>query len=466
MKKFFICLSLILLVFFISGCSNDDSVSKNYTVTIKAIDSDENIIETAEVSVKGKDKIGENGVLQITLAKGTYTAVGTDTANVFIDTEQNFTVSSDTIVPLKMYKDSKTITITAVDENTNEKIDNAIINIDGVEGKNTEDGYVVTLKIDETYTVNVTEEFGYYKETDQDITINTDTNTVEIPLAKTPTGTVQGNLYMTSSYNNPVLLNYGFVSYFDQKITSGDNVYSIVLPEGERELTITTNFGGETTVNVTVIAGETVNEDVYVPLPDGFSVDKWMNGYLDVPMVANGNYALARWNRQTVTYSIDYTDWVKEDYEGKTFGLDFLANVVRDGVKVMDAALGSVIDYQEIDDYNSADVKFLVCHDGDSYIGKAKGKIADQQLDGSEVIGSTLYLNAAHMTTSAGDDIVAHEMGHSLALGHSPDPLDLMYYSPGLDLEGWINTDRVDSDRMILGLLYSMPYPTHNPFVQ
>lgn len=463
MKKKIMVVLLLTLFVFIAGCSKQPDLGDlEYQVIIKAVDSADQVIETAVITVNGKAGTGGSGVYTFKLRAGTYTAQASDTSGRHIDTSSNFIVRSDSTVKVNMFRNEKNIQIEALDQGGS-KLSRAIISIDGVDGTNFDGTYQFSLGVGEEYTVNIVDPHGFYQPKTETITVTKDTGKLSISLAKAPTGTVQGDLYLTTTYSPaPLIMEYGFINYFDMKITSGKGGYSITLPAGERELTVTTNFGGETTEIVNVVAGHTTTLDINVPLPGNFPVDVWMNGFAKVPMVSNSALDLVRWNQSEITYFIDYTDWVKSDYSDHEISL--MADIVRESVQVFDQVLGDVIDYQEVFDQASADIHFLFCKDGDSNIGKAQGKCSNEINTDRMIYQSKIYLNASHVCNLyTGPPIVVHELGHSLGVGHSPNSSDLMYFNPHVIVEDWANT--MEGDRMIFGLIYSLPFPTVNPFV-
>lgn len=463
MKKKIMVVLLLSLFVFLAGCSKQPNLGDlEYQVIIKAVDSADQVIETAVITVDGKDGSGSTGVYTFKLKEGTYTAQASDTSGRHIDTSSNFIVRNDSTVKVNMFRNEKNIQIEALDQGGS-KLSRAVITIDGVDGTNFDGTYQFSLGVGEDYTVNIVDPHGFYMSETETITVTKDTGKLSISLAKAPTGTVQGDLYLTTSYSpTPIKMSYGFVNYFDTKITSGKGGYSITLPEGERELTVTTNFGGETTVFVNVVAGTTKNVDVEVPLPGNFPVEEWMNGFLGDAMVTRREVVIVRWNQSEITYFIDYTDWVLREYD--EYRISLMADIVRESVQVFDQVLGDVIDYREVFDQASADIHFLVCHDGEGYIGKAQGKCSNKINTDRMIYQSNIYLNASHVCNLyTGPPIVVHELGHSLGVGHSPHTSDLMYYSPHVIVEEWANI--MEGDRMIFGLLYSLPFPTVNPFV-
>ena len=463
MKKKIMVVLLLSLFVFLAGCSKQPGLGDlEYQVIIKAVDSADQVIETAVITVDGKAGTGGSGVYTFKLKKGTYTAQASDTSGRHIDTSSQFIVRNDSTVKVNMFRNEKNIQIEALDQGGS-KLSRAVITIDGVDGTNFDGTYQFSLGVGEDYTVNIVDPQGFYMSKTETISVTKDTGKLSISLAKAPTGIVQGDLYLTTTHSDTrLIMEYGFINYFDMKITSGKGGYSIVLPAGERELTVTTNFGGETTVFVNVVDGHTTNVDIEVPLPDIFPVEEWMNGSLSVPMVSKRKVVLVRWDQSEITYFIDYTDGVKGNYTEYEIGL--MADIAREGVQVFDQLLGEVIDYREVFDRASADIYFLFCKDGDSYIGDAKGKCSGEIDSERRIISSEIYLNAFHVCNLlVGPVIVAHELGHSLGVGHSPHTSDLMYFNTGVHLESWANT--MEGDRMIFGVLYSLPFPTVNPFV-
>lgn len=463
MKKKIMVVLLLSLFVFLAGCSKQPDLGDlEYQVIIKAVDSADQVIETAVITVDGKAGTGGSGVYTFKLRAGTYTAQASDTSGRHIDTSSQFIVRNDSTVKVNMFRNEKNIQIEALDQDGS-KLSRAVITIDGVDGTNFDGTYQFSLGVGEDYTVNIVDPQGFYNDKTEIISVTKDTVKLSISLAKAPTGTVQGDLYLTTSYSpTPLIMEYGFINYFDHKITSGKGGYSITLPEGERELTVTTNFGGETTVFVNVVAGHTTNVDIEVPLPGNFPVEEWMNGSLNVPMVSKREVVLVRWDQPEITYFIDYTAGVKGSYTEYEIGL--MADIAREGVQVFDQILGDVIDYREVFDQASADIHFLFCKDGDSNIGDAQGKCSGEIDSERRIIRSKIFLNASHVCNLyTGPVIVVHELGHSLGVGHSPHSSDLMYYSSHVIVEEWANT--MEGDRMIFGLLYSLPFPTVNPFV-
>src|SRR5690554_5397463 len=169
MKKIIIFSLIITLMIFITACDNGIS-NKEYEVTLKAVNGSGNLVETAEIKIDGHEKKGQNGVLQIILKPGSYTATINDTAGIYLESKQEFTVSSAAIIPLKIYKDSQTVTIKAVNGSGN-LVETAEIKIDGINGKNNEIGYVATLELGETYQVSIKDKYGYYQEKDHNFTV-------------------------------------------------------------------------------------------------------------------------------------------------------------------------------------------------------------------------------------------------------------------------------------------------------
>lgn len=167
MKKLQIVLAIIVVFsFLIVGCGEelkaDDS---KINVTLKAIDSDSNIIETVAISINKKDSKGSEGVYTFELEPNTeYTASVKDTSGLYGTIKKTFRPGTiDTTIPVEFAGSFKTISLRATDSESN--LINAVISIEGIKPVVKDGTYQFKLHLGSFYTATATDPDGVYPET-------------------------------------------------------------------------------------------------------------------------------------------------------------------------------------------------------------------------------------------------------------------------------------------------------------
>ena len=456
-KMMWTILIIVSVMYILTGCSSSGSSPidevKKYNVNIKAVNSNGDIIENTEITVNGNTGSVNNGIHTFKLKKGDYTAKGVDPEGIYTQSSTSFVVEGDTTVTLHMFKNYKNVSMKTLKEGGSQ-LDRAEIVIQGEDGTKENGVYSYPLEVGEEYTATITDPQGFFSEEQKTFTVTKDTDIVEVTLPKAPTGTVTGTLHLSSQYDSSNIT-YADVNYYSKNVKSGKTGFSIELPEGQREITINTLFGGTVTKSVNVQANSTTATDITVPIPDDFPLSKFKD------IKTEQNVVLKRWNKRKINYYIGMTDYIKNN--SSDFYKELYTEVIVEGVNVIDRMMEDTVNYNRVYEPTTADVKLIICDDSNSILGGGKAVLHDQQFNNNEVIYSEIYVSNLHIDSySTGPIYPAHELGHSLSFGHSSDVEDLMYDNPNPILDN-VESGQTD-DKMIFGLVYSLEFGSTNPF--
>ena len=461
-KKLYLTIIIIMVVILTSGCVTDgltggEKTDKEYRLLVKLINSSDELIrnENIKVTIDGKEGSYKNGVYTFKLKDGSYTVKASDPSNSYSSTSNTVIINgNDTITKLHLFKNSKSVVIKSFDENS-DLLKRTDMTIKGVDKYKTEEGYQFALNVGEEYTVKINDPHDFYKTKEKTFKVTDSIDTLEVNLNKRATGTIEGRLYLPEKNNSGEIV-HSNISYYDKEITSDDTGYKIELPVGERKITVNTVFGGKTTKTVNIKENQTINEDITVPLPDDFPVEKWKNeDNNNLRMVSKNKEPLVRWDKKNLKYYIKFVNF-DEDINKEPYKIP-----INKSVNIMDYFMKDLINFEETNSIDNADIVFEV-YNNYEYKGSTRNDINNYEIEKSRIIldGGAIYSGTYK------HHIPAHELGHTLGIGHSFDKYDLMYNNghANVKLEEWKND--FNDEKMIFGLVYSLKFGSENPITK
>lgn len=432
-KKFKLGFVLLSMLFILAGCGGgpDDPIqqTKTYYTTIKVVNSDDEIIKTANVTVDGKTGEGSEGLYSFNLKKGTHNIKINDTTNTYLSYEGQISVLADNEFKVfSLNKDDKTIFFEVLDKN-NKPINNAIVSIENVKPLSIEDNvYSFNLEKNHTYEVKVYDSEGFYYKESNNITVNDSKNNYSFNLERKDLDNLEGNLTLTSEYNKLPLDNVEII-YNNNKTFTNENGYFKLenIPVGKVNFEINPLFREKFTLEIDNQKNETKN--IEIELGQGFPFNKF-NDLITI----NSNYML-RWDDEEIKY---YTN-SNNQYE--------LNSLERGMSFIEENFFNNRLKYIEVNE-ELADLKIIFSNNNTTHPSTIENGI----IKFSFVEIDSLNYNSM---------IIAHELGHSLGLGH----LEGSKYEDLMNKESSIDLDNYDSkEKFGVGLLYSLPVKTTNIF--
>lgn len=181
---------LLFILFILTGCGGGDSndpvqQTKTYYTTFKVVNSSDEIIETANVTVDGKEGEGGEGLYSFNLKKGEHNLKVTDSSGKYFNYEETVTVNKDNeFYEVPLMKNIKKVDFEVLNKN-NKPVENAVISIKNIEPSNINNNvYSFNLEKNNTYIVKAYDSEGKYLKEEKEIKINDDSSKYTFKLEK------------------------------------------------------------------------------------------------------------------------------------------------------------------------------------------------------------------------------------------------------------------------------------------